>query len=140
MNNWLKIQPGPGSAASSLASHWKIALALLLPIIVALLILLSGCASPEITPKTQDGLQPGNGGFGPQWQNFTQEERQKMQVEREKLSISACEGKEEGASCELSFGKDAPPLSGNCMNRNGALSCVPERGMDRGSPDPGPWA
>jgi hypothetical protein len=123
--------------------YLEIALVLLMAALVIGVILLSGCASQEITPD--NGAQPGGstrgedrgevpGGFGnrsgtgmgPAFGNMSEEERQQMQSEREQLSVSACEGKTEGAACGLSFSQGAK-TSGSCTSQNGTMACVPER-------------
>lgn len=133
----------------------EIALILLIAAFVVAVILLSGCASPEKSPpnfgaqpgigevgqtdeaslQTRTGQAPesGNRAMGPEgFGNLTEEERRQMQQEREQLSISACEGKNEGASCEFSFAQGAQKMGGICTSRNSTLSCLPERGMGRG--------
>jgi len=127
--------------------YLEIALVLLMVLLIAAVILLSGCVSGDQpsqyarqpsdygaaqqnrTGQAFSGRAPWQGNrTGQQFQNLTPEQRQQMQQQRLSLAISACEGKTAGAACEFSIRAGAPNISGSCTAQNSTLACVPARG------------
>jgi hypothetical protein len=112
----------------------EIALIIALALLMALVVLLSGCTSNS--NQQQDAFAAGNGSNPPgappfdanfrggnrsNFGNLTSEQRQQMMEEMAQQAISACKGKSEGDACAMNSPRGN--TTGTCTTRNETLSC-----------------